>query len=147
MSPSRHQRCEFSDFVQVDEGVAVSGALTDAEILCATDTNEKSNDEDEDDTSEPLTEVSGKEARSSFDILQRFCLQNESDEKTFEALFVLRKVIESAQQQCVLKQTSITEFFRNINYIIMNTFMYVYECTCVYVHSKVFYYCRIAVNK
>ena len=64
--------------------------------------NEKSNDEDEDDTSEPLTEVSVKEARFSFDTLQRFCLQNESDEKTFQALFLLKKVIEhSEQQQCV----------------------------------------------
>lgn len=60
----------FSDFVQVDKDVAVSGSLTDGEILSATDT--KSSDEDEDDTSEPLAEVSGKEARSSFDTLQSF---------------------------------------------------------------------------
>ncbi|XP_028035718.1 tigger transposable element-derived protein 6-like [Bombyx mandarina] len=52
----------FSDFVQVDDDVAVSCELTDGEILSATDTNEKSNDEDEDDTSEPLTEMSVKEA-------------------------------------------------------------------------------------
>lgn len=67
---------------------------------------------DEDDTSEPLAEVSVKEARSSFDTLQTFCLQNESDEKAFQALFLLKKIIEkSEQQQCALKQTSITEFF------------------------------------
>ena len=65
----------FLDFIQVDEDVAVSGLLTDCEILSATDTNEKSNDEDEDDTSEPLAEVV-KEGRSSFDTLQTFCLQN-----------------------------------------------------------------------
>ncbi|GBP97961.1 hypothetical protein EVAR_100872_1 [Eumeta japonica] len=59
----------FSDFVQVDEDVAVSGSLTDGEILSATDTNEKSNDEDEDDISKPLAEVSVKEARSLFDTL------------------------------------------------------------------------------
>lgn len=106
----------FLDFVQVDEDVAVSGTLTDGEILSATDTNEKSNDEDEDDTSEPLAEVSVKEARSSFDTLQTFCLQNESDEKAFQALFLLKKIIEkSEQQQYALKQTSITEFFRKIN--------------------------------
>ncbi|KAK9729014.1 hypothetical protein QE152_g16928 [Popillia japonica] len=106
----------FSDFVQVDEDVAVSGSLTDGEILSATDTNENSNDEDEDDTSEPLAEVSVKEARSTFDTLRTFCLQNESDEKAFQALFLLKKIIEqSDQQQCALKQTSLTEFFRKIN--------------------------------
>ncbi|GBP24491.1 Sorting nexin-13 [Eumeta japonica] len=47
----------FSDFVQVDEDVAVSGSLTDGEILSATDMNEKSNDKGEDDISEPLAEV------------------------------------------------------------------------------------------
>lgn len=105
----------FSDFVQVDQDVAVSGSLTDSEILSATDTNEKSND-DEGDTSEPLAEVSVKEARSSFDTLQSFCLQNESDEKAFQALFLLKKIIEQAeQQQHALKQTSITEFFRKIH--------------------------------
>uniref|UniRef100_A0A0A1WDP0 Tigger transposable element-derived protein 6 n=1 Tax=Zeugodacus cucurbitae TaxID=28588 RepID=A0A0A1WDP0_ZEUCU len=67
----------FSDFVQVGENVAVSGSLTDGEILSATDT--QSNNEDEDDTSEPLAQVSVKEARSSFDTLQSFCLQNESE--------------------------------------------------------------------
>lgn len=77
----------FSDFVQVDKDVAVSGSLTDGEILSAADTNENSNDEDEDDTSEPLAEVSVKEARASLDILQSFCLQNESDEKAFQGLF------------------------------------------------------------
>ena len=50
----------------MDKDVAVLGSLTDGEILSATDTNEKSNDEDEDDTSEPLAEVV-KEGRSSFD--------------------------------------------------------------------------------
>ncbi|KAL4709481.1 hypothetical protein ACJJTC_012818 [Scirpophaga incertulas] len=104
----------FSDFIQVDENVAVSGSLTDGEILSATDT--QSNDEDEDDTSEPLAEVSVKEARSSFDTLKSFCLQNESDEKAFQALFLLKKVIEQCEQQnCALKQTSITKFFRKIN--------------------------------
>ncbi|KAK9758823.1 CENP-B N-terminal DNA-binding domain [Popillia japonica] len=71
----------FSDFVQVDEDVAVSGSLTDGEILSATDTNENSN-----------------------------------DEKAFQALFLLKKIIEqSEQQQCALKQTSLTEFFQKIN--------------------------------
>ena len=65
---------------------------------------------------EPLAEVSVKEARSSFDTLQSFCLQNESDEKAFQALFLLKKVIEQCEQQnCALKQTSITKFFRKIN--------------------------------
>ncbi|KAK9759120.1 hypothetical protein QE152_g268 [Popillia japonica] len=129
----------FSDFVQVDEDVAVSGSLIDGEILSATDTNENSNDEDEDDTSEPLAEVSVKKARSSYDTLRTFCLQNESDEKAFQALFLLKKIIEqseqnesdekafqalfllkkiieqSEQQQCALKQTSLPEFFRKIN--------------------------------
>lgn len=54
-----------------DEYVAVSGSLTDGEILSAADTNEKSNDEGEDDTSEPLAEVSVKEAREST-VLQYF---------------------------------------------------------------------------
>ncbi|CAG5035874.1 unnamed protein product [Parnassius apollo] len=54
----------FFDFVQVDEDVAVSGSPTDGKTLSATDTNEKTNDEDEDDTSEPLAEVSNKEARA-----------------------------------------------------------------------------------
>ena len=105
----------FLDFVQVGKDVAVSGLLTDGEILSATDTNEKSTDGDEDDTSEPLAEVLVKEARSTFDTLQTFCLQNESDEKQC-TLFLLKKNIEkSEQQQCALKQTSITEFFRKIN--------------------------------
>ena len=67
----------------MDEDVAVSGLLTDGKILSATDTNEKSNDEDKDDTSEPLAEVSVKESRSPFDTLQTFFLQNEINEKAF----------------------------------------------------------------
>lgn len=104
----------FYDFVQVDEDVAVSGSLTDGEILSATDTNEKSNDEDEDDTSESLAEVSVKEAGASFDTLQSFCLQNDTDETAFQALFLIRKVIDQSQQ-CALKQTNITDFFRKTN--------------------------------
>lgn len=101
------------EFVQVDDGVAVSGLLTDGEILSVTN---KINNEDEDDSSEPLPEVSIKEARSSLNALQSFCLQNESDEKVFQALFLLQKIIEqSEQQQCIIKQTSITDFFNTIN--------------------------------
>lgn len=104
------KRTSKGEFPRLEESL-----VTVVEILTATDTNEKSNDEDEDDTSEPLTEVSLNEARSSFDTLQRFCLQNESDYKAFEALFLLKKVIEQSEQQRVLKQTSITKFFRKIN--------------------------------
>ncbi|XP_054736673.1 tigger transposable element-derived protein 6-like [Anastrepha obliqua] len=81
----------FSVYVQVYEDVAVSGSLTDGEILSATDTNEKSNDEDEDVTSEPLTEVSVQVARASFDNLQSFCLQNKTDETAYQALFLLQE--------------------------------------------------------
>lgn len=104
----------FADFVQVDEDVAVSGSLTDNEILSATDPNE--NDEAENDTSEPLAEVSVKEAKFSFDTLETFCLQNEIDENGFQALFLIKKIIEKSEQQsCAFKQTNITEFFPKIN--------------------------------
>ncbi|XP_054726293.1 tigger transposable element-derived protein 6-like [Anastrepha obliqua] len=104
----------FFDYVQVDEDVAVSGSLTDGEILSATDTNVKSNDED--DTSERLAEVSVKVARASFDNLQSFCLQNETDKTAYQALFLLKKIIDkSEQQQCASKQTRINELFSNIN--------------------------------
>lgn len=104
----------FYDFVRVDEDVAVSGSLTDNEILSATDANETSKDEDEDDTSESLADVSVQEARASFDILQSFCLQNDTDETAFQALFLIKKVIDQSQQ-CALKQSNITDFFRTTN--------------------------------
>lgn len=47
----------FSDFVQMDEDVVVSGLLTNKKILYSTDTNEKSNQKNQDDASEPSAEV------------------------------------------------------------------------------------------
>ncbi|XP_053949343.1 uncharacterized protein LOC128857619 [Anastrepha ludens] len=97
----------FSDYVQVDEDDAISG-LTDGEILSASDTNEKGNDEDEDDTSEPLTAVLVKVARASFDNLQSFYLQNKTDETAYQALLLIKKIIENSEQlQCASNQTLI----------------------------------------
>ncbi|KAF5307889.1 hypothetical protein FQR65_LT06456 [Abscondita terminalis] len=92
----------ISDFVQVNEDVTASDSLTltDGQILSATDTNEKNNDED--DISKPLAEVSVKEARFSFNNLQNFCLQNKSDEKTLQTLHILKKLLSSLSNSNVI---------------------------------------------
>lgn len=58
----------------LDKALAVLGSLTETEILSVTFTSEKSNGENFGDASVPLAKVSVKEARSSLDILQSFCL-------------------------------------------------------------------------
>lgn len=53
----------FANFVQMNEDVTVSGSLTDIKILEGTDTNEKSQDEDDFDISQPLPGVSVKDQK------------------------------------------------------------------------------------
>ncbi|KAL5239329.1 hypothetical protein ACI65C_006739 [Semiaphis heraclei] len=60
----------FTDYVNVDEDVAVWGVLSDAEIL----ENTLSIDEDDEDDTSPLPLVTLKEASSSLEKLRNFSL-------------------------------------------------------------------------
>ncbi|GFX78727.1 tigger transposable element-derived protein 6 [Trichonephila clavipes] len=101
------QDLTFDDNVLVDMGIAVFGALSDAEIV-ALDLNNTESDEDE---SEELTPVSLSEAKVSLNKLRNFFLQNHVDADILQASFVLEKYIDKVTLNALKQKKKITDCF------------------------------------
>ncbi|GFT11969.1 tigger transposable element-derived protein 6 [Trichonephila clavipes] len=101
------QDLTFDDYVLVDTGIAVWGALSDAEIMVL-DHNNTESDEDE---SEELTPVTLSEAKVSLNKLRNFFLQNHVGADILQASFVLEKSIDKVRLNA-LKQKKDNRFFR-----------------------------------
>jgi len=97
----------FTDYVNVDEDVAVWGVFSNAEIL----ENILSVDEDNEDDTSSVPIVTLKEASSSMEKLRNFSLQSEVTVKVFDALFTLENTIKKMKLNS-MKQKIITDFFK-----------------------------------
>ncbi|GFT15624.1 uncharacterized protein TNCV_4985561 [Trichonephila clavipes] len=101
------QDLTFDDYVLVDTGIAVWGALSDAKIV----TLDHNNTESVEDESEELTPVTLSEAKVSLNKLRNFSLQNHVDADILQALLVLEKSIDKVRLNA-LKQKKDNRFFR-----------------------------------
>jgi len=101
------ENVSFTDYVNVDEDVAVWGVLSDADIL----ENTLSIDEDNEDDTSPLPLVTLKEASSALEKLRNFSLQSEVNVEVFDALFTIENTIEKIKLNS-MKQKTITDFFK-----------------------------------
>ncbi|XP_072155736.1 tigger transposable element-derived protein 6-like [Bemisia tabaci] len=105
--------CSFEDFVAIDNEVAVTGLLSDEDILASVsaDNNEEIDEEDD----EPLVTkpvVPNKQAKSILTTLRDFVeqLPNVSDD-VFSALVTLENEVDRHRLQH-LQQSRITQFFK-----------------------------------
>lgn len=105
----------FDDYVNIDDGVAICGLLSDDDILASSavkcDENENSDDD------EPHNEkviISAKQARCHVDDLRSF-VENSSDanDDIFNVLYKLEKFIEKSSEKRK-KQNKITNYFANV---------------------------------
>lgn len=101
------ENVSITDYVNVDEDVAVWGVLSDADIL----ENTLSIDEDNEDDTSPLPLVTLKEASSSLEKLRNFSLQSEVTVEVFDDLFTIENTIEKIKLNS-MKQKTITDFFK-----------------------------------
>ncbi|XP_025419459.1 tigger transposable element-derived protein 6-like [Sipha flava] len=101
------ENVSFTDYVNIDEDVAVWGVFSDAEIL----ENTLSIDEDNEDDTSPLPLVTLKEASLSLEKLRNFSLQSEVTVEVFDALFTIENTIEKIKLNS-MKQKTITDFFK-----------------------------------
>lgn len=92
----------FFYFPQVNEDVAVSGLLTDGEILSATSTNVESNDEGEAIYQNLWQRCRLRKQNSRSIPYKPSVYKTLSDEKAFQALILLEKLLSSLSSSNVL---------------------------------------------
>lgn len=110
--PELKTDCELTDFLDADEQVETSGALTVQEITQAV-LSSNANEAESDNEDEPIEErvpITGPAARQGYLQLRQFCEENGLDPALYAALdkvedFLLR------DQMAKMKQSTIYDFF------------------------------------
>lgn len=112
---SNAENVRFEDFVNIDDDVAVTGLMTDSDLIdsVSKDTNGNDVGEDENDEEPVVAEppLSLKQAKTALTTVRTFiekCIN--IDDNVFAALFAVENAID---YQHKFKQSKITDFFQN----------------------------------
>lgn len=101
----------FEEFAYVDEGVAVTGMLSDSDIVESITAKDDDEDEEEHDNSEDEADITPKEARIAVNKLRSFLEKtNDVPDTVFSSVVVIENLIDSRAANS-LKQKKITDFF------------------------------------